>query len=186
MYLQHKLLAKKITAVKHTHTPSTHTHIYKHALPQRLRHQLNRVFLTSSHQCSKAVGFFPLTSKPIILLSLSWNQRLPWGCGTLCFSSSFPTRIQIVCVPRNNRDGKTKQTQGMFLLSLQRSGIVYCLPLIAFSLLFLCVITHYFEHAMCGTQWHAPHNFKHAVTQPRVVTEGLKVYLQCALYKIVF
>lgn len=62
----------------------------------------------------------------------------------------------------------------MFLLSLQRNGIVYCLPLIAFSLLFLCVITHYFEHAICGTQWHAPHNFKHTVTQPRVVTEGLK------------
>lgn len=104
----------------------------------------------------------------------------------LFFFSSFPTGIQIVCVPRNNGDGKTKQTQGMLLLSLQRSGIVYCLPLITFSLLLLCVIAHYFEHAMCGTQWHAPHNFKHTVTQPRVVTEGLKVYLPCALYKIMF
>lgn len=134
---------------------------------------------------AKQLAFF-LTSKPIILLFLSWNQHLPWGCGTFYFFSSFPTGIQIVCVPRNNGDGKTKQTQGMLLLSLQRSGIFYCLPLITFSLLLLCVIAHYFEHAMCGTQWHAPHNFKHTVTQPRVATEGLKVYLPCALYKIMF
>lgn len=119
MYFQHQLLAAQKTAV----TSPQHTHTFTNTLPTEITTPIKLCFpdiypINAAKQ-SGLFCFF-LASKPIILLSLSLEINIcPEVAGLFFFfwfSPLLQPGIQIVRVPRNNGDGKTKQTQGMFFI----------------------------------------------------------------------
>lgn len=146
--------------------------------PRRLPHQLNYVFLTSSHQRSKAVGFILHIKAHYSFVSLlkSTSALRLWDFFFLFY------RLE----SKLSMSPETIQSQTVPLLSLQRSGIVSCLPFISSSFFFLTCHCTLFWTPYVSNLMAAPCNFTHTVTEPCVVTEGLKVYLPCALYKIMF
>lgn len=163
--------------------------------PQRLQHQLDRCFLTFSHQ-SEWSSWFYFSHQRVLFFCFSFQINIyPEGVGlfSLLFlfypESKSSMNPEIMEMAMQNKH-KKESVPIMHSRDVQLF-IVFPSSLPLFSL--LCVIAYYFEHNVREVQnlKAAPSHFKwgtHCYTAPMPCTlsEGLKMYDPCALCKTMF